>query len=41
MYLDDLDEDEYEIAIKVSEAADATADAAGRKAATLLRLHSI
>ena len=33
MYLDDLDEDEYEIAIKVSEAADATADAAGRKAA--------
>ena len=31
MYLDDLDEDEYEIAIKVSEAADATADAAGRQ----------
>ena len=27
MYLDDLDEDEYEIAIKVSEAA----DAAGRQ----------
>ena len=31
MYLDDLDEDEYEIAIKVSDAADATTDGRGRK----------